>query len=421
KLSDTEHVLLLTLHHIITDGWSLRVLFRELSTLYNRYARGEDSPLADLPVQYADYAVWQRQYLQGEVLDQQLSYWRKQLAAAPVLLALPTDRPRPAVQTYHGAVETFELPAELSEQLKALSRHEGVTPFMTLLAAFYVLLSRYSGQEDLVVGSPIANRTRSETEPLIGFFANTLVLRADLSDKPSFRELLRQVRETCIEAYAHQEIPFEKLVEELQPERSLSHQPLFQVLFQLLNASGESLSLAELSSRAFNSGNQTAQFDLTLTIVDGNKGLVGNLEYNTDLFNQATASRLVSHLCNLLAAATASPDTPISSLPLLSDGEHSQTVSDAETSGLLHDWNDTNRSYEDQPQLLHELIRAQCRRTPDDVALVYEGKEMTYTELDFESNALAQFLRARGVGPESRVGVLMHRSTELVVSLLAVV
>ena len=413
KLSETEHVLLLTLHHIIGDGWSMRVFFGELSTLYNAYDHGKESPLAPLPVQYADFAVWQRQYLQGEVLEQQLGYWRKQLAAAPVLLGLPTDRPRPPVQTYRGALETFEVPAEINQQLKALSRDEGVTPFMMLLAAFYVLLSRYSGQEDVVVGTPIANRTRSEIEPLIGFFANTLALRADLSGKPSFRQFLRQIRETCIEAYAHQDVPFEKLVEELQPERSLSHQPFFQVLFQLLNGSRESLSLAELSSRPFNSEHQTAQFDLTLTIVDGNRGMVGNLEYNTDLFNQATACRLISHLCNLLSAATASPDIPINSLSLISDG--------AETSCLLHDWNDTGRSYEGHPQLLHELVRAQCRRTPDEVALVCEGKEMTYAELDSASNALAQFVRTRGVGPEARVGVLMHRSTELVVCLLAVI
>src|SRR5215208_2041884 len=406
KLDAGDHVLALTLHHIVSDGWSIGVLLKELSILYNSYDREDDSPLENLSAQYADYSLWQREYLQGDVLKQQLDYWKQQLSGAPAVLELPTDRARPAVQSYEGAAETFNLTMEFSAELNDLARREGVTLFMTLLAAFQLLLSRYNGQEDIFVGIPIAGRTRSQMEKLIGLFLNTLVLRTDLSGNPSFRELLQRVKEICLAAYAHQDVPFDKLVQELQPERSLSHQPLFQVLFQLLNASGESLSLAELSAHAFNSGNQTAQFDLTLTIVDGKKGLVGNLEYNTDLFNQATASRLVSHLCNLLSAATASPDTPISSLPLLSDREHSQTVSDAETSGLLHDWNDTNRSYEDQPQLLHELIRAQCRRTPDDVALVCEGKKMTYAELDSESNALAQFLRAREVGPESRVGVL---------------
>jgi condensation domain-containing protein len=247
RLGAEEHVLLLTMHHIVSDGWSMGVLVRELAALYEAFRRGEPSPLGELPVQYADYAVWQREWLSGEVLEEQLDYWRRQLAGAPPALGLPTDRPRPQVATYHGAVEKFELSAELSESLKKLGRSEGATPFMTLLAAFYALLYRYSGQEEIVVGSPVAGRTRAETEGLIGFFVNTLALRTDLRGNPRFVELLKRVREVCLGAYGHQEVPFEKLVAELQPGRDMSRHPFFQVMFVLQNVPLEPLELPGLT------------------------------------------------------------------------------------------------------------------------------------------------------------------------------
>ncbi|HKG78816.1 MAG TPA: condensation domain-containing protein, partial [Pyrinomonadaceae bacterium] len=288
RLSDEEHVLVLAMHHIISDGWSAGVFFKELSALYAAYAAGEESPLPELPVQYADYAVWQREYLSGEVLNAQVEYWRERLTGAAPVLELPADRVRPAVQSYRGAAARFELSREVSEGLKELSQREGVTLFMTLLAAFKVLLYRYTGQADIVVGSPIAGRTRAEVEHLIGFFVNTLVLRTDLSGGPSFRELLGRVRETALGAYAHQDVPFEKLVEELQPERDLSRSPLFQVMFALQNAPQESLRLEGLTLSRVRVETEIAKFDLLLNMEDTEQGIKGALEYNTDLFERET-------------------------------------------------------------------------------------------------------------------------------------
>ena len=409
KLGAEEHVLLLTLHHIISDGWSIGILFRELAVLYNAFCAEEPAPLAELTVQYADYAAWQRHYLQGEVLERELEYWKEQLQGAPAVLELPTDRPRPAAQSYAGAVEKISLPEELSEKLKELSQREGVTLFMTLLAAFQVLLSRYSGQQDVVVGTPIAGRTRAEEEALIGLFVNTLALRVDLSGGATFRQVLARVRETCLGAYAHQEIPFEKLVEELRPERSLRHSPLFQVFFQL-NTPRESLTLSGVKSEPFKHQNETAKFDLTLVLNDTSDGLVGNLEYSTDLFDSSTATRIVNHLSTILSAAVAAPETPLHALPLLTQSEHQQ---------LLQEWNQTRRDFR-LDQGVHGLFEQQVERTPEAIALICEDEFVSYRELNERANRFAHYLMKHGIGPESLVGVLLERSADMVVALLAV-
>jgi acyl carrier protein len=321
RLGDEEHIILFTMHHIISDGWSMGVLVREVATLYSAFHSGEPSPLAELPVQYADYAHWQRGWLQGEVLEQHLSYWRGQLADAPAVLELPTDRQRPAVQTFNGASQSFMLSTELAQGLKDLSRREGVTLYMTLLAAFQTLLYRYSGQEDILVGSPIANRNRGETEALIGFFVNTLVLRSRINPAGSFRELLRQVRETALGAYTHQDVPLEKLVEELQPERSLSHSPLFQVVFTLQNTPMEALELPGLSLSSISDQRQSAKYDLVLNMVDLEQGLVTSLEYNTDLFDASSITRMLIHFERLLESIVSLPGESLSALEFFSEEE----------------------------------------------------------------------------------------------------
>ncbi|MEG4634877.1 condensation domain-containing protein, partial [Microcoleus sp. AR_TQ3_B6] len=336
QLREAEYILLLTMHHIVSDGWSMGVLIRELAALYEAFSTGSPSPLPELPIQYADFAHWQRQWLQGEVLAAQLSYWQQQLTGAPALLKLPTDRPRPAVGTFRGATQFLALPESVSQKLKSLSQRSGVTLFMTLLAAFQTLLYRYTGQEDICIGSPIANRNRSETEDLIGFFVNTLVLRTDLSENPSFQELLGRVREVALGAYAHQDLPFEQLVEALQPERSLSHHPLFQVMFVLQNAPMPALELPDLTLSSLEIESSTAKFDLTLAMEDTEQGLVGSLEYNTDLFDAATISRMLGHFQTLLEGIVENPALHLSDLPLLTQPERQQ---------LLVEWNDTQVDY----------------------------------------------------------------------------
>ncbi|HZQ68471.1 MAG TPA: condensation domain-containing protein, partial [Terriglobales bacterium] len=336
RMQEEEHILLLTTHHIIFDGWSRRILVGELATLYEAFSCGKPSPLPDLSLQYADYAVWQRKHLQGQVLDKQLSYWKQRLAGAPASLALSTDHPRPAVQSFRGAIQTFVIPQRLIEQMNSLVRQQGATLFMGLLAAFQLLLSRYTGQDDIVVGTPIASRNRSEVEGLIGLFANTLVLRTKLSGRWTFSELLEQVKETALGAYAHQDMPFEKLVEELRPERSLSHNPLFQVLFSLQNAPRKDFELPGLQIKLMESSSNTAKFDLSLFLIETGEGLRGRMEYNTDLFEAGTIERMLGHYQALLEAAVASPEVPVSELPLLTGAERQQ---------LLRDWNRTEFDY----------------------------------------------------------------------------
>ncbi|MGE5305217.1 MAG: condensation domain-containing protein, partial [Alphaproteobacteria bacterium] len=409
KVGLREHVLLLVTHHIASDGWSTGILWQELAALYGAFLKGEPSPLAELPIQYADYAVWQRQWLQGEVLERQLSYWKGQLSGISVL-ELPTDRPRPAVQSYRGSRESIELSDELTRQLKTLSRKEGVTLFMTLLAAFQTLLQRYCGQEDIAVGSPIAGRTRSETERLIGFFVNTLVLRSDLSSDPTFRELLGRVRKMALEAYEHQDIPFEKLVEELHPERDLSRSPLFQVMFAFQNVPRYSRELPGLTASPVEITNETAKFDLSLYIWEERAGLKARLEYNTDLYDAATVNRMLGHFNVLLQGIVANPDQRLSALPMLTEAERRQ---------LLIEWNDTEREYP-RDRCVHELFEAQVERSPDAVAVVFEDKQLTYRELNARANQVAHYLIKLGVGPETLVGICMERSLEMVVGLLGI-
>ncbi|MCY1078721.1 non-ribosomal peptide synthetase [Archangium lansingense] len=411
RLSDSEHVLLLNMHHIASDGWSMGVLVREVAALYEAFCAGRPSPLPELPVQYADYSVWQRSWLQGEALDAQLAWWRKHLEGAPAMLELPTDRPRPAARSYRGAVQMVTLSRELSESLRALGRREGVTPFMLLLAAFQVLLSRYSGQDDISVGSPIAGRRVAELEGLIGFFVNTLVLRTRLSGGSSFREVLARVKESTLGAFAHQDIPFEKLVEELSPERSLGHSPLFQVMFALANVPTGEFQLPGLTLRQEEQGSTTTKFDLSFTLGESPDGFGGTLTYNTDLFDAATAARMMRHFQVLLETIAARPDTALREIPLLTSEERQQ---------VLVDWNDTRAEFP-REATLHSLVQAQARRTPEATALVSESGSLTYRQLTEASTRLALHLRSLGVGPGTHVALCLERSLELLVSLLAII
>ncbi|WP_027250316.1 non-ribosomal peptide synthetase [Planktothrix agardhii] len=409
-LSETEHLLLVCMHHIISDGWSIEVFIHELTTLYNAYAQNQPANLAPLPIQYADFALWQRQWLQGDVLQSQLNYWQNQLADAPALLSLPTDRPRPAVQSFVGAYQEFSLSPELSQALTELSRKQGVTLFMTLLAAFDALLYRYTGSSDILVGTPIANRNRGEIEGLIGFFVNTLVLRTDLADNPSFSQLLTRVREVAMDAYAHQDLPFEMLVEALQPERDLSHTPLFQVAFVLQNTPRSEIEMTGLKVTDLPLENTTAKFDLTLAMVHTDNALKGVWEYNTDLFDSGTIERLAGHFVNLLAGIVANPQAQISQLPLLTEVEQQQ---------LLIEWNNTQVDYP-QIKCIHTLFEEQAERTPDAIAVVFENQQLTYAELNGRANQLAHYLQKLGVKSDTLVGICVERSLEMIVGLLGI-
>nr|WP_253903091.1 non-ribosomal peptide synthetase [Corallococcus exiguus] len=408
RMDAREHVLLMTMHHIVSDGWSMDVLVREVAGLYGSFVQGKSSPLPKLPVQYADFAVWQRSWLQGEVLEAQLGYWKQQLSGAPALLELPTDKPRPAVQSQRGASLPVHLP--LSQALTDFCQREGVTPFMALLAAFQVLLSRYSGQEDVSVGTPIAGRTRGETEGLIGLFINTLVLRSHVAPDASFRQLLAQVRDTTLAAYEHQHLPFEKLVEELQPQRSLSHSPLFQVMLVLQNAPVSELSLSDLSFQPLARDAEATKSDLTLSLSQSPHGLTGTLGYRTDLFEPSTVARMVEHLRVLLEAAIASPGMPVSELPLLTDSEKQR---------LLADFVSTEAPLPPHHSV-HSLFEQRAALHPDAPAVACDGQVLTYGELDARANQLAWHLRSLGVGTDSCVALCLERSVETVVALLGV-
>ncbi len=409
RMADDAHVLLLTLHHIVGDGWSLGVLHRELAALYAAFAAGGESPLAPLPVQYADAAVWQREQLRGAVLDRQLAWWKEQLAGAPEVLDLPTDRPRS--QTQRGGAVSAMLPADVLERLNALARGEGATLYMVLLAAFQSLLGRYSGSDDIVVGTPIAGRTRRETEGLIGLFVNTLVMRTDLGGDPAFRALVRRVRDVTLGAYERQEVPFEQLVAELQPERSLSHSPLFQVMFTLNEGGGEAATaLPGLTIQAAGGGKQTSKFDLTLTCSRGEAGLATVLEYDAGLFDPETADRMLQHLARLVRQVAEDPERRLSEIELLTDGERDR---------VLEEWNGTERPYP-LDVCIHQRVEAQARRTPDAVALVHEDARITYAALNASANHLARELRDRGMGRGAFVPVLAERGPHVAVAMLAV-
>ncbi|HYN20266.1 MAG TPA: amino acid adenylation domain-containing protein, partial [Thermoanaerobaculia bacterium] len=406
RTGELAHTLLLTQHHIVSDAWSIGVLLRELSVLYAAGIQG----LAPLPVQYADFAAWQRSWLKGEVLQRQLGWWRDHLAGAPAVLELPADRPRPPVLSFRGGRFPVVLPAELRDKAQALARQQGATPFMVLLAAFQALLGRMANQEDVPVGTPIAGRSRGEVEGLIGFFINTLVMRARLAGDPGFVELLAQTREALLGAYAHQDFPFEKLVEELQPERSLAHSPLFQAMFILQNAPMESLELPGIEANVVVPDTGSTKFDLRLTLTETCEGLMGSVLYSLDLFDVTTVRRLAFHFEALLTAALNDPGARLSDLPLFGAADSQQ---------LIREWNDSRVDWDlDRP--LHRWIEDQVLKTPDAPALTFEGETITYRELDSRAGQLAGRLRRRGVGPETRVGIAAERSLELVVSLLGV-
>jgi amino acid adenylation domain-containing protein len=407
RLSALEHVVVVTMHHIISDGWSSTVLVREFCELYEAIAADRPTTLAELPLQYADYTLWQRQWLQGEVLESQLSYWRRQLSNLQ-MLELPVDHPRPAIQSFRGARHTGVVALALCDALKTLGRGEDATLFMVLLAAFAGLLSRYSGQTAITVGTPVANRRRAELEPLIGLFVNTLVLHLDTTECRSFRELIRRAREVCLGAYAHQDVPFEKLVEELQPQRSLSHTPLFQALLVMQNVPRRIFNMEGLQLEGLGVDLGTTKFDLTLVAEESEQGLIYTFEYNTDLFDAETITRLAEHFERLLEGIVADPDRRPSSLALLSQAERRK---------ILVEWNDTQRPYRHDISI-HELFVRQVERTPDTVALVFEEQKLTYSQLNERANQLAHRLRRAGVRPDVLVGVLMERSVEMVVALL---
>lgn len=420
QIDEQESVLLLTFHHIVIDAWSATVFYRELGALYTAFLQQQPTPLTELPVQYADFAVWQQQWLQSPTFNTQLAYWRKQLADLPPL-QLPIDRPRPPKQTYRGAQQSISLPAALVESLNALSQQAGASLFMTLLAAFQTMLHRYTGQDDIVVGSPIANRNRPEIEGLIGCFTNTLVLRSDLAGNPTFRTLLARVRATVLDALAHQDLPFEKLVEELQPERDLSRTPLFQVMFVFNNTALTFTQLGGVRVEPVDFESTMVRFDLTLSIMELETGFKGQVAYNADLFDAATIERMVGHFQNLLAGIVDGPlgaDQPIALLPLLTTPERQQ---------LLVEWNATQTDYP-QDKCIHQLFEMQVASTPDAEALVFEDQRLTYQELNQRANQLAHYLQTLGVGRgvstgtgvEVPVGVCLERSVEMVIGLLGI-
>ncbi|MGA9770371.1 MAG: amino acid adenylation domain-containing protein [Blastocatellia bacterium] len=409
RLADQEHIVLLTMHHIASDIWSRAVLIREVTALYRAFCDGTLAALPELPVQYADYAVWQRQWLQGSVLESQLSYWKQQLASAPPVLEIPADRPRPPIQTLEGAHQSNYLQDSLQAKLKALSNAEGSTMFMTLLCAFAALLNRYSNQDDILVGTPVLNRDRVETEGLIGFFTNTLVMRIDVSGNPTFRELLHRVRDAALAAYAHQDLPFEQLVEELQPVRDMSYPPVFQVMFVHQMLPSEELELSELALSPIIVDSGTAKFDLTLFMIEGRDSLAQMLEYSTDLFDAGTIKRLLSQLETLLETVVENADLKLSDLPLLTpDPLHQQLI----------EWNDTEIDFSGQLNIV-ERFETQVKLTPDRTALVFGGDHITYRELNQKANKLAHWFNHQGIGPDTLVAIALERSIDMMIGVLA--
>jgi amino acid adenylation domain-containing protein len=410
RLADDEHVLVLVTHHIASDGWSRNILYRELSALYAACREGRPSGLSELPIQYADYAAWQRAWLQGDALESRLGYWKKQLAGAPTLLELPTDRPRPAVSSFRGATRYVTYPRPLLEGLRKLSQREGVTLFMTLQAAFQALLNRYTGQDDLVIGSAVSGRAQVETEGLIGDFVNMLVLRTNLAGNPSFRELLQRVRQVVLEGHEHGDLPFAKLVAELQPTRTLSYSPLFQVVFALENSARDAPQFTGLKTEALELSATSTKQDLILTVIDESNGLKAALEYSTELFDEETIVRMLGHLRCILESIVADPGRTLRDLAILSDPEKHQLVSA---------WNETNVRFGGD-SCVHKLFELQAKGSGDSVAVGFEKDWLTYAELNARSNQLAHHLQQHGVGPESLVGICVDRSPKMLVGLLGI-
>jgi len=406
KLDDERYVLLMTLHHIVSDEWSLRLLIKEVGTYYQAFKNGNPSLEPELPIQYADFAVWQR----GERYDKQIAYWKQYLEAAPTALELPTDRPRASVMSYRGANHEFELSPETSAALIRLSRQADTTLFVLMMAAFNVLLSRCSGQDDVCVGYPIANRNRRDIENLIGFFVNTQVLRTDLSGNPTFTELLDRVRKNTLDAQNNQDLPFERLIEALKLERELNRTPLFQTMLVYQNAPMDALSISELHFKLADANMNAAKFDLTLNVSKSEDALRCGFNYSTDLFDAATMVRMAEHLQQLLGGIVNCPDVPVSELPLLTLAERWQ---------MLLDWNATEVDYP-KDRYIHQLFEAQAEKTPDAVAVVFEGQTQSYSELNARANQLAHYLQGKGVGPDVLVGICVERSVEMVVGLLGI-
>ena len=409
RLDAQHHVLVLTLHHIVSDGWSVGVLLAEFAPLYKAFCAGRPSPLEPLPIQYGDFSVWQRQWLSGEALQSQLDFWKQQLAGMEPL-HLPTDRPRPAEERFQGALTTMALSKPLSDRLKQLSVQEGVTLFMMLLAAFKALLHHYNGQDEIVVGGLIANRNFVQIERLIGFFVNTLVLRTKCNGDPTFHEFLGRVRDVSLDAFAHQDLPFERLVEEVVPHRDLSRNPLIQMLFAVQNAPMPDMDLGDVRMNLGWAETRVSRLDLEVNVWDGAEELSVWVRYNTDLFDEATIERLLQHYERILEDAAANPQKRLSELSLMSDQEHHQVVVG---------WNQTNSTYP-RESTIHELFEDQVERLPDAVAISFEDESLTYRQLDARANQLARHLRRRGVGPEVLVGLCMRRSVEMVVGMLAI-
>ncbi|MGB8343744.1 MAG: condensation domain-containing protein, partial [Ktedonobacteraceae bacterium] len=408
RLDDQEHRLFLTLHHIIFDGHSLHQIFLpELHAIYEAYVQGQPSPLPALSLHYADFARWQRQWPESDALAEHLAYWRQQLAQAPALLALPTDHPRPIIPAWRGSTYRFTLSQALTDGLKALSQQEGLTLYMLMIALFQLLLARYTGQADILLGTAISNRNRPDLQALLGFFLNTLVLRTDLSGNPTFHELLQRVRDVVLGAYDHQDMPFELLVKELQPERGAAHNPFFQVLLTLVPPTPALTSGWTLTQMDVETG--TAKFDLSLELEDQPDGLAGRFEFNADLFEAETIAHMADHWQTILASVLANPDQHIDELSLLSEAERQQ---------IVIEWNDTAADYE--KTCLHGLFEAQVARTPDASAVACEGRQLTYRELDTRADQLARYLRKLGVGPDVLVGVCVERSLDMVVALLGI-
>ncbi|TKH92117.1 condensation domain-containing protein, partial [Bacillus cereus] len=409
KINSYEYVLMLNMHHIISDGWSTGIFTKELSILYEDFSNQRSSSLPELPIQYADFAVWQREWLQGEVLEKQLSYWKKQLNGDLPILNLPTDRPRSAKQTYKGAFIDFALSKDLAEKVRNLSQQEGATEFMTLLAVFKTLIYRYTGQEDILVGSPIANRNYEEIENLIGFFVNTLVIRTPINGNMKFRELLANIREESLESYSHQDFPFEKLVEVLQPNRDMSTSPIFQVMFVLQNASMKNLEMSGIKIEQLEIHSGTSKFDLTLSMMEEETILSGSIEYNTELFNQDTIEKMIEHFTLLLEGIVENPNQCLSELPLLTDHEQQ----------MLLEWNETETEYP-KDKCFHELFEKQVEKTPDAIAVAFEEETISFRELNNRANQLAHYLQQCGIGTESLVGLCFERSVEMIVGIIGI-
>lgn len=410
KWSDRKHLLVLAVHHIVTDGWSTGVFLRQIGLFYQALSQHGSCVVEPLPIQYADFAIWQREWLQGEVLEKQLAYWKQQLAEAPFMLALPTDRPRPAIQTFNGRKAPLQFSRELTDKLVSLSRREGATLFMVLLAAFQTFLYRYTTQEDIIVGTAIANRNHKGIENLIGFFVNTLLLRTKLTGTMTFLEFLAKVREVALQAYAHQDTPFEKLVEVLQPERNLSHNPLFQVMLVLHNSPLGALKIGDLELQAQSADTHTSKRDLSLALIEGADGLTGHIEYNSDLFDESTIARMMRHFACLLDSIVADPGQRLADIELLSPDERSQR---------LETWN-TPPVLDPDPPLIHRLFESQVERTPDDLAVTFENISLTYNQLNQRANQLAHYLQTLGVTTETLIPICMERSVDVIVSILAI-